>query len=443
MITRHGFRWMVAAILTLALLLGLPGSAAATELRSGQTITIGQGEVIDDDLFLFGTTVVMNGTVNGNLFAMGSQVQVNGTVNGSLFVGAQSVVVNGSVGGSLYVGATGLTLGPRAAVARNAMTGVYSLTTEAGSRIQRDLHIGAYQAVLGGEVGRDVNLGGAALELNGKVGRDVKAEVSEPGATGMPPSMFWGPEMPPAIAPGLRVSKEASIGGKLEYVSPVEQTNAIQSKPAGGISYIYKEAGKQEREPQGGPVISLISWTLDRVREFATLFVLGLLALWRLPDLINGLIARAQAQPLPTTGWGLLVLIGGFFLAFVAAMLILMVTVLFGVITLGGLASTVLGVGFSALGFVFAIFMLLVSYGAKLVVAYLTGRLILAQFKYAEHRIWTLAVGVLVLVLATSIPILGWLIGLIATLVGLGAMWLIWREQRPTRMLIPGIAPAA
>ncbi len=48
MITRHGFRLMVAAILTLALLLGLAGSAAASEFRSAETITIGEGEVIDD-----------------------------------------------------------------------------------------------------------------------------------------------------------------------------------------------------------------------------------------------------------------------------------------------------------------------------------------------------------------------------------------------------------
>jgi hypothetical protein len=86
--------------------------------------------------------------------------------------------------------------------------------------------------------------------------------------------------------------------------------------------------------------------------------------------------------------------------------------------------------GFAALAFAFSIFMLLVSYGAKLVIAYLVGRLILAQFHYADHRIWALVVGVLVMVLATSIPILGGLIGLGATLVGLGAMWIVLRERR-------------
>jgi hypothetical protein len=92
----------------------------------------------------------------------------------------------------------------------------------------------------------------------------------------------------------------------------------------------------------------------------------------------------------------------------------------------------VLGVGFSGLGLAFTVFTLLVSYGSKLVVAYLFGRLLLQTLakQYAGRKFLTLFVGVVVYALVAWIPILGWLIGLVATLIGLGAMWLWFRERR-------------
>ncbi len=109
---------------------------------------------------------------------------------------------------------------------------------------------------------------------------------------------------------------------------------------------------------------------LDGLREFATLLVLGLLALAIGPQVSNLLIARAQERPLPTAGWGLVILIGRFVLAFLVAVVVVLLAIFLGISTLGGLAWTVVELGFSALAFAFSIFMLLVSYGAKLVIAY-------------------------------------------------------------------------
>jgi hypothetical protein len=240
-----------------------------------------------------------------------------------------------------------------------------------------------------------------------------------------------GAQMPPAIGPGMRVGRAARIDGKLEYTSSVDQSSAILATPEGGVVFTYRPSATVQARPT--PPSPLAVWggaVLDGLREFATLFVLGLLALAIVPQASNLLIARAQERPLPAVGWGLVVLIGGFVMAFLVAVVVVLLAIFLGIITLGGLASTVLGLGFAALAFAFSIFMLLVSYGAKLVIAYLVGRLILAQFHYADHRIWALVVGVLVMVLATSIPILGGLIGLAATLVGLGAMWIVLRERR-------------
>lgn len=78
------------------------------------------------------------------------------------------------------------------------------------------------------------------------------------------------------------------------------------------------------------------------------------------------------------------------------------------------------------------VFLLLVSYGSKLVIAFLVGRLVLQRLapQSADHKVWPLLAGVALYVLIRSIPLLGWLVGVAATLVGLGAMWLVYRGWR-------------
>ncbi|MBT4309289.1 MAG: hypothetical protein HOD49_02635, partial [Anaerolineae bacterium] len=70
-------------------------------------------------------------------------------------------------------------------------------------------------------------------------------------------------------------------------------------------------------------------------------------------------------------------------------------------------------------------------YLTKIIVSVLGGKLILARIKpeLANHKVWPLVVGVILLSLIMSIPVLGWLVKLIIVLFGLGALWLLGREQ--------------
>lgn len=430
MLVKRGWLRVVGVLgLLMLLLMTLAGPALAVEMRSGEAVTLAKGETVDDDLLLSGTMVVVDGTVNGDLFAVGQDVIINGTVNGSLFAGARTVTLNGKVSGSLYTGAATVILGPTASVGRNAFFGGYSLVAQSGSVIKRDLLVGGGQALLGGEVGRDLKAGLGALELNGKVGRDVVAEVGEPGGTTTTPPIP-GLEGVRTIASGLRVGQEAQIGGKLQYRSATEQAARIGAKPAGGVEFTQVVAsGSANRGAAKAPAAD---WSLARVRELVTLLLLGAVALWKGPKLFERATTIAQQQPLPAAGYGLLVALVGYVGAFLSFLVILGLTLFFLVVTLGGLSGAVFGVGTSSLGVAFALFSLAVSYGSKLIVAYLGGQWIAQRLggRVAESRGWALVIGVLVYVLLRSIPFLGWLVGLAATLVGLGAMWLLYRELR-------------
>jgi len=439
---RNRVRLIATVGLTLLLIGATAGRAAAFDIRGGNTITIGAGEVIDDDVLLGGNTVVVDGTVNGDLFAGGTDVEVNGTVNGSLFVGGQTVKINGTVTGSVYGGAMSLTFGPQASVGRNALFGGFSLKAESGSVVNRDLLMGGYQALLDGEIGRDLKFGGSALELNGNVGGDVTAEIDSPGARFQPGPFTFMSGMPKMVTPGLRVSEEATIGGKLTYTSSVEQAGTIQSAPGGGVAYQTPQPDQRVRsqpQPRVGFAFNILGWIFDRLRDFATLMLLGALAVWKLPSLLTSATEQARARLLPSAGWGLVVVILGYVGAAIIGVMIFVAGILFGVITLGGLSQTIFGVGFSTLSLVFTVFTLLVSYGSKLVVAYLVGRVIVKAFapQAPDNKWWPLVAGVTLYVLFRSIPLLGWLVGIAVTLVGLGAMWLLFRQWQAARATPP------
>ncbi|MEJ5200579.1 MAG: hypothetical protein WHX53_16820, partial [Anaerolineae bacterium] len=53
----------LVALFVLALLIFVP-TASAFDGRSGDTVVIGKDEVINDDLFVAGETVTVDGTVN-------------------------------------------------------------------------------------------------------------------------------------------------------------------------------------------------------------------------------------------------------------------------------------------------------------------------------------------------------------------------------------------
>ena len=64
-------------IMLITLLMAVPVLAA--ELRSGETIIIASGEEIDDDVYITGNNITVNGTINGDLIVAGGTITINST----------------------------------------------------------------------------------------------------------------------------------------------------------------------------------------------------------------------------------------------------------------------------------------------------------------------------------------------------------------------------
>jgi cytoskeletal protein CcmA (bactofilin family) len=400
---------------------------------------IGANEVIDDDLFIGSETVEINGTVNGDVFAAGSVVKVNGIINGSLVTSGQSVLINGKINGSVYAVTTTLTLGPETEISRNLYYGGFNLSAEPGSIVKKDLLVGAYQVLLSGNIGRDVQAGVGALEIDGFIGNDVNAEVAGPSQGQQSYNFSSPPGVDTIIPSGIRISKDAEIGGSITYKSSEDQSDAIEISPAGGVTFEYNpdldpEAVDPNEVGRVGSTALVGTWLLKRVRVFITLMLLGALIIWQVPGLLNKVGDKVERESISSLGWGMVSMMVVYLGAFLIAGLIIAGAIFFGVFTLGELSRVILTVGFSSLGLILAAFGLLVSYGSKLVVSYMIGTLLIRWLapKYENQKFWSMLVGVLLYTFLRAIPVFGFAIAVFVTLIGIGAMWLAYRDQKLT-----------
>ena len=327
-------RWLVISCLVLSALLSSTQPASATAIDDDGKI--GSTETIDDDVLLGAQTVTMDGTVNGMVFAFGNDITINGTINGDLiaagsnitisptarikgnaFLGGQTINVQGAVEGSVLVGSSTLNLGYKATINRNVYFGGYSFEAQSDTVINKDVNLSAYQAILAGNIKGNVNIEAGAIEIKGRVGGDATLNVEGPSES-QDTTFFptFGIPIPPPIPSGLRISPEAQIGGKLTYTSPVEQTASIQSQPKGGTTFKTPVPGEQT-SPQAPATPSItyripfLGWVFDFLRKLVTLLLLGALALWLIPGVLQKTIEFLRSKPLPSLGMGAASLVVG------------------------------------------------------------------------------------------------------------------------------------
>jgi cytoskeletal protein CcmA (bactofilin family) len=423
-------KWAGLISLICLVLFALVPAALAFEGRGGDTVVIGASEVIEDDLYVGAGTFTLDGTIKGDLIVGGSTIEINGTVEGDLIAAGQTVTVRGTVMDDARIAGQALILDSEAQVGDDVLAAGFSIEGKKGSSVGGDFIYAGYQALLAGDVAEDVRVAVGGLQLSGSIGGDVKAEVGEPGEG--PPPMFFMPGVPsmPSVSLGLTVDEGAHIGGKLDYTSASEWS--IPAGVVAGTIMRHEPEVKVEVEEEVvvSPARRAAGRFLSHLQRLVTLLLVGLLMVWVVPSWTEKATGALQAKPLPSLGWGVVTIAAFIFALLVILTVTIIGTVVLGVITLGGLAGTTAWTGaltMALLGFFFSI---AVTYVTKVIVSFLGGRLILARLKpdWAEGRIWPLVVGVVIFVIITAIPILGWLVKLVVVLLGLGALWLLGRD---------------
>jgi cytoskeletal protein CcmA (bactofilin family) len=401
---------------------------------------IKSGEVINDDLYVTARSLVLDGAVNGDVIALVQTLTINGEVDGDVLTAAQTVEVNGTVTGAIRMAGSVLLLDEQASVGGDVIAAGYSLESRAGSEIGQDVVFSGGQLLLAGDVARNVHASTGAFELSGTVGGSVSAEVGEAGAGygGPPPSLFMPPSSisVPTVAPGLTIAASASIEGDLSYTQSNDLT--IPAGVVAGEVMRREPATNTAAAPEETTGQRILNWVLDSLRSSITLILIGLLLLWLFPLFMQGWSLKLQSAVWPSLGWGLVTYAAFFLVVLLMIAAIVLGALLFGLLTLGGVAGTIVSVGVLLLLALILGFVLLTSFVAKVVFGQALGKWILtrAGSPLAGHRFWPMIVGVVVTVLVIallSFPLipgfLGGLLNFAVVLFGLGALWLWGRER--------------
>jgi len=373
-------RWLTAlwgSIVIGAVFAWLPLQAAAADLRQGNDVTVGPAETVNDDIYAGAGTISISGTVNGNVIAGGGTITVSGNITRDLILGGGTINVTGHVGGSIIAAGGNITV--NGSVAQDIVVTGGMIDVGSGATVGRDLVVAGGTATVSAPVARRVQMASGSLTLRNKVGGDVRGTVDHLKLDG------------------------AQIAGKLDYTS----NNAVELVNGASVSGATTRHTPIDRG--GGAGNGLLGW----LRALNGILALGLILIFLLPGLSTRAIDIERAQPWASLGIGAAILV----ITPIVALVVFIVGIFLGFWWLG-LLLIPLWILALAIGYVISGFLL--------------GRLIFAQLGWGRyHDALALLAGLFVLAVVGIIPVIGWLIGLVAVIVGTGALALVLTWMRP------------
>ena len=206
---RQSLSVCLLTLVSVVLVLLLPQwSEARTVVRSGDTISIGQDQLIEGDFYTAGSIISISGEIEEDLLAAGAEVNLNGEVGADVLIAGGSVDINGTVGDDVRV------FGGTVILAEPVLGDVFV--------IAGDLKIKSTASVTG-----DVTVIGGMVEINGPVEGRVLGWVD----TLRIDSTVAG-EVDVTVT-SLTLGDQADVSGGVSYVSPNKLIRS-QSASVGG-----------------------------------------------------------------------------------------------------------------------------------------------------------------------------------------------------------------
>ena len=370
---------VVFAGLFVLLAAGLALAQTATEkLRTGDSVTVAAGETLAHDLYAFGGTVRIEGTVDGDLVATGGSIDVTGSVTGDVLAAGGNVSIGGTVVGDVRIAGGTITVGGSVTEDVVATGGQLTLTSS-------------------GTVGEDLLAATGRLSIDGAVTRDVIARTGT-------------------------YSKTGTIGGTEDV--------RITSEPS----------------TPSGPAVAPTpaDRAIDAVRHFLVVLAVGAILIWLAPRAYEAMKAAVQKRPLPAAGWGIAAFLGFIALLIGIVLAMIVLAILFGLLGFDDLIGIdILGGIVAMLGVILG-FIVVSGYVADAIVgAALAGLVMRDRAASRTRELGLLAVGAAVVVLVSSLPVLGPWVKLIVVLLGLGAVVIVvLRSRQPPETSEPLVTPA-
>lgn len=353
-------KFKIGILLAVGLLLASAGAKAADLIYPSpqeSNVIIGSAEKHHNS-YIAGANVTVNGETSGDLAAVGGLVSVDGKVEQDVMAVGGTLNFYGEIGGDARVAGGNIIIG--SPIAGDLIIGGGNISLTSKASVGGDLVMGGGNVVINSPIKGQVKIAGGNITINSKIDGNVSVNASQ--------TLVFGPN--------------AEIAGRVNYRGPKQPVIQNGAK-VDNIVFTQLKA-RSGRQWAGGILtvaflVKLLAW-----------FIAALLLLKLKKDKIYGLVEDMKKNPLANLGWGL----GSLIVIPVLCVLLLAVFV-------GYYLSGILAVSF-----------ILLALLAGIISAIALGCLIIGYANKNSQPFvdWQVAgAGVVVLLLLSLIPFLGWL----------------------------------
>jgi len=380
---------MKKSILTLSLatlLMYISATPALAKVQYGEgEVVVAKNEVISDDLYIAGKTVRIEGRVEGDLYAAGENIFVTGTITGDTIAVGSDITIEGTIGQDAYLAGRTISLS-RAKVSDSLHVAGQNVTISNDTLLGGSL-LGAGSSIRSdATVARSLMLAGATLYHNAPVLGETRL-AGESITLG--PKTNINKDLTYFLSPEKgKIDNQAEVKGNTNVVTePTEwkQKRTIDEQNRRNFGYIWR------------------AWS------YVGMLLVGGMAIWLLKKPLNSAVSSLHNQSISALGSGLLISI----LA-PPALLILM--------------FTIIGIPLAMLTIPLYIILL---YAGKIVISLALARTLFSAASFTKVTpLFEMFVGVTVLHLLKLIPAGGYFIGMLATWIGVGAIYLSLEQNK-------------
>jgi len=245
--------------------------------RTGDSIIIKSDEIVDEDLYLAGKSIMVEGTVNGDLWVAGKQVIISGNVQNNASVIGENINMLGTTGKSFK--ALGNTIRVDGNIRGDLLVFGKDVELTSKADLRGDFLLGAKSATVNGNCYKDLVGVGKDITINGKVGGNIKLGVD-----------------------ALTVTSNARIQGDLTYFS----RNEALIFPGAEIKGMISQKLPQYWEEWSRVSSALHTW--GKVAGFFMILLTGLVFILITPHWMRSSADAIRNVPGKCAAWGALII---------------------------------------------------------------------------------------------------------------------------------------
>ncbi len=387
-------------MLILALVCVLAATASAMVFQKAEHQHISNLHHIEDDYYSYAQDLTIDGLIDGELASFSYNFRLNGEVTGTANIFAYQLSHRGQIGRSLRGFANSITID--GTVGRSALLLGNDITLNGPAVIERDARLIGNNIRMYGTIKGQTHISGKSIIIEGLIDGDLILRTDGK----------------------IEITSTAIITGNLTYTSTDKEAIEIAEGAAisGEVTWTPPEDAGQEDDG----VLSARSVILAVAKLFAA-FLFGVILIAVFRRYAEESFMQLHTRPVVALAVGFVVLIG-----FALALVILIIAV--ALVIAGLIVVSGDGIVVGALLLIFSTLMLPISsfasvcggimlYAGKIVVALLLGALLLSRVRSARAlSALNLLLGLLLLTIGFAVPYLGFLLYLLASVSGAGAI---------------------